>query len=208
MASDESVTEWIDGLKAGNDDAIGKFVERYYDPIVRMVQQKLPPVARRAGDGEDVAISALDSFLVRAREGEFPQLQNRDDLWKVLVTISKRKAVKHIVHETAQKRGGGKVRGESVFVQADGTAKSGLDQISESHSLLDEQPATIVDCAQHILHFLESLDDPALRDIALWKSHGMTDEQIARELNCSTKTIERKRKRLREKADRWAIRST
>ena len=33
---------------------------------------------------------------------------------------------------------------------------------------------------------------------------GLTDAQIAEQLNCATKTVERKRKRLREKAERWA----
>jgi DNA-directed RNA polymerase specialized sigma24 family protein len=207
MGSDESVTQWLDGVKSGDDEAIGKFVERYYDLIVRLVQQRLPPVARRGGDGEDVALSALDSFLVRARDGEFQQLQSRDDLWKILVTISKRKAAKHILRETAQKRGGGKVRGESVFLQPDGSAKTGLDQFYDDRQSSVEQ-AHWMDCAQHILVFLESLKDDALRDIALWKSHGMTDEQIARQLDCSTKTVERKRKRLREMADKWAIRTT
>lgn len=203
MAGEDSVTQWIAGVRTGSDEAIGRFVDRYYEPIVRLVQQRLPPVARRGGDGEDVALSALDSFVARARHGEFPQLENRDDLWRILVTISKRKAAKHIAHETAQKRGGGKIRGESVFQQLDGPAPNGLEDFPERTDSSGDS-ANLLECAAEILEFLDSLGDETMRRIAIWKSHGLSDEQISQELNCSVRTVERKRRRLRDKADQWA----
>jgi len=40
-----------------------------------------------------VALSAFKSFYFRASQGRFPQLEDRDDLWKILMTITVRKAI-------------------------------------------------------------------------------------------------------------------
>jgi hypothetical protein len=41
---------------------------------------------RRAADEEDVALSAFNSFCLRAEEGRFLRLDDSDDLWQVLMT--------------------------------------------------------------------------------------------------------------------------
>jgi ECF sigma factor len=38
-----------------------------------------------ASDEEDAALSAFDSLFVRLARGPFPQLADRDDLWRLLV---------------------------------------------------------------------------------------------------------------------------
>src|SRR5262249_59982732 len=70
---------------------------------------------RRAADEEDVALSAFDSFCRGAEQGRFPQLESRDDLWALLVVITARKAIDLRQREGRQKRGGGRVGGESVL---------------------------------------------------------------------------------------------
>jgi DNA-directed RNA polymerase specialized sigma24 family protein len=147
----------------------------------------------------------MRSFLGRVQQGQFSRLENRDDLWKILVTISKRKAAKHIARETAEKRGGGRVRGESAVLRPGEGLATGLEAFADERPTPDEQ-CEMLDCVEHILAFLDELNDETLRAIAVFKSHGIGDEQIARELNCSTKTVERKRKRLRERAEKWATR--
>ena len=46
---------------------------------------------------------------------------------------------------------------------------------------------------------LDLLDDPSLRNIALLKLEGHTNEEIATKLNCVTTTVERKLARIRSK---------
>ncbi len=65
-------------------------------------------------DEEDVAACALESFFLRAQRGQFPELHDRNDLWQVLVTITERKALNQSRDQTRHKRGGGRVRGDSV----------------------------------------------------------------------------------------------
>jgi len=204
--SGDSVTDWVGGVRTGDDEAIRKFVDRYYDPIVEFVHRRLPAAVRRSADEEDVALSALDSFVERARDGQFSRLENRDDLWKLLLTISRRKATKHIAHETAQKRGGGQVRGDSVFDASDGSL-AGFDRV-EGHEPSPAEEIELRECVEQIIDFLENLEDQSLKEVAILKSQGMTDQELANRLDCSTKTIERKRRRLSEKARKWADQTT
>jgi len=197
---EDPITLWLGGLKEGDQLDVEKIVSRYYQPIMNVVRTRLPAAVRRFADEEDVAISALNSFVVRAQAGQFAKLENRDDLWKVLVTISFRKVGKYVKRESAQKRGGRNVRGESVFGGAGG---SGLEQVADERALVDEGIDS-KECAERILDFLDSLEDKALRFIVMGKSEGLTDSSIADQLNCSPKTVQRKMKRLREEVQKWS----
>ena len=119
MSDDASVSNWLDGLKAGDDTDIQRLWDRYFQRLVRLARAKLPARDRRELDEEDIALSAFHSFCERAGQGQFPQLADRDDLWRVLSTIAARKVVDSVRHRTRQKRGGGRVLGESVFLQGD-----------------------------------------------------------------------------------------
>jgi hypothetical protein len=53
-----------------------------------------------------VAVSAFDSFCRAAEGGRFPQLSDRNSLWRLLVVLTARKAAHLFHHETRLKRGG------------------------------------------------------------------------------------------------------
>src|SRR5262249_46541864 len=83
-----SVTHWIGLLKAGQMDAAQKLWECYFSQLVRLARRKLRGRGRAASSGEDVALSAFDSFCRGARQGRFPQLRDRADLWQLLVLLT------------------------------------------------------------------------------------------------------------------------
>ena len=116
MASEGSVTVWIGELKVGDHDAAQRLWERYFRKMVELARARLQTFRRRAGDEEDVALSAFYSFVRGAEGGRFQQLRDRDNLWPLLVVITARKAIDVRKHEAREKRGGGKVRGEAEFV--------------------------------------------------------------------------------------------
>ena len=60
-------------------------------------------------------MSAFNSFCAGAARGKFPQLADRDDLWRLLVVITARKAMAQANREGRQKRGGGRVVEEAVL---------------------------------------------------------------------------------------------
>ena len=82
MSSPGSVTYWIDRLKAGDPAAARKLWERYFHRLVSLARKKLQNTPRRAVDEEDVAQSAFASFWRRAQQGQFPQLEDRNELRK------------------------------------------------------------------------------------------------------------------------------
>src|SRR5919198_391675 len=107
MAREGSVTRWLGPLLAGDPAAAQQLWERYFRRLVGLARTKLRGAPRRAADEEDVALSAFDSFCRHAERGRFPQLDDRHDLWRLLVTITARKALYLIRDEHRLKRGGG-----------------------------------------------------------------------------------------------------
>src|SRR6516225_8646759 len=109
---DGSVTRWIGDLKGGGESAAQHLWERYFHRLVHLARARLRS-GRRTGaveDEEDAALSAFDSFCRGAALGRFPQLADREDLWRLLVVITARKAADQKEREGRIKRGGGKVR--------------------------------------------------------------------------------------------------
>ena len=93
MSSSSSVTAWIGRVKTGDRDAAQKLWERYFERLVRLARAKLPAGRRKLGEDEsDVAAYAMDCFLRAAKQGRYPNLHNRDNLWALLATITMRKA--------------------------------------------------------------------------------------------------------------------
>src|SRR5262245_56920822 len=127
-APEGSITRWIGELRAGTriDDAAQKLWERYYDRLVHVARARLRDARRGPADEEDAALSAFDSFCRGAAAGRFPQLGSRDDLVRILVTITARKAADQIRDENRQKRGGGRLLGEAALVGAEDGASGGF----------------------------------------------------------------------------------
>src|SRR6478672_9490680 len=90
--SSGSVSHWIHLIKAGENDAAQPLWERYFQRLARFARKELQGNPRRLADEEDVALSAFDSFCRGAAAGRFPQLADRDDLWRLLLVITARKA--------------------------------------------------------------------------------------------------------------------
>jgi DNA-directed RNA polymerase specialized sigma24 family protein len=188
MSHENSVTVWIDGVKAGDGDDIARLWERYFGRLVRLAGARLPANARRSFDEEDVALSAFRDFCDRAGRGQFPQLDDRDDLWRLLATITVRKALETIRHQSRQKRGSGRVLGESALL---GGEKPGDEAVFE---VLSREPRAeeVASFAEDYARFLDRLNDPTLRQIAQRRLEGFSSVEIATELNVSTKTVDRK----------------
>ena len=64
---------------------------------------------------EDRRFPPSQSFCDRAGRGQFPKLNDRDDLWRLLVVITVRKVQDQLERARAAKRGGGRVVVESAL---------------------------------------------------------------------------------------------
>src|SRR5262249_35069936 len=108
MSSEESVTPWLRRLKAGDRGAAEPLWRVYCHRLIALAPARLRDAPRRAAE-EAVALSAFDSFCRRAERGEFPRLEDRNDLWQLLIVLTIRKAVDLRRHETRERRGSGRV---------------------------------------------------------------------------------------------------
>ena len=138
-------------------------------------------------------------FVVFA--GRFPDLGNRDDLWRLLVTITARKAHNQRRNEGRQKRGGGRVVGEGALAGADPTGDDFLAQVVGNEPT-PEFAAMVTDEYRRLFG---SLADESLRVVALLKLEGHSNEEIAKSLDCGLRTVERKLEVIRK---RWMAEGT
>jgi DNA-directed RNA polymerase specialized sigma24 family protein len=99
---DSSVTQWLDQLKHGDQQAARKLWDQYFQRLVKVARVKLGTTRRRVADEEDVALSVFDALCQGAVEGRFEQLADRDDLWRLLVAIASKKAVDQMRREAAK----------------------------------------------------------------------------------------------------------
>src|SRR5262245_19713434 len=112
-----SVTLWLERLKAGDPAAAGPLWECYFLRLVGLARQALRGAPRRAAE-QDVALAAFDSFCRGVERGRFPRLDDRHNLWALLVVLTERHACDLRAHEGRRKRGGGQVRGDSALAEA------------------------------------------------------------------------------------------
>jgi RNA polymerase sigma factor (sigma-70 family) len=191
----DSVTEWIDGLREGSESAAGKLWHRYYERLVGLAYKKLRAMPRRVADEEDVVLEAFDSFCRRAKAKQFPDLKDRNDLWRLVVRITERKAYDQVRAQTRKKRGYGKVAGESVFAKrGDSSAHNGLQETPGP----EPTPEFAAEMVESVGRLFEMLDDDELRQIAQYKLEGYTNEEIGEAIGRSLPTVERRLKMIRE----------
>jgi RNA polymerase sigma factor (sigma-70 family) len=194
--SDDSVTQWIDGLKAGDAAAAAKLWQRYFRRLIGLARKRLGDSPRRAADEEDVAISAFQSFCQGAKEDRFPDLRDRDDLWHLIVCITERKACSQMRDQNRGKRGSGLVAGESALMDLQASSPgAGIDEVAGP----EPTPEFAAEMAEAVDRLFDQLADDQLRQIALLKLEGYTNEEIARKIGRALPTVERRLRLIREK---------
>lgn len=182
-----SVSEWLVDLKDGDSFAAQKIWTRYLGRLVAFADRKLGKQRLQLADGEDVAIIAFTHFLKGVAKGRFSELNDRDDLWQVLVMLTDRKAKDHLDRENAIKRGAHQTLGESKVDPRDQPTPS-LDYLA-GDCLTPEFAAQFT---EELELKLLALKDAQLVRIAIAKLNGMTNREIAIQEDIGLRTIERR----------------
>jgi DNA-directed RNA polymerase specialized sigma24 family protein len=188
MASEGSVTRWIDTLKQGDPEASQRLWEVYFQRLVALARARLRDVSRGTMDEEDVALSAFDSFCRGAERGRFPRLNDRDDLWQLLIVITVRKASDLRRHERRECRSANRSQSLSDL------AAFGADDILGN----EPTPELSAQVAEECSRLLADLRDETLRSVALWKMEGYTNEEIAAKVGCVRRSVDRKIQAIRK----------
>lgn len=179
-----SVTHWLGDLKVGDMAAAQPLWERYFGQLVVLARAKLRRLPRAGAeqDEEDAALSAFNSFCAGAARGKFPKLDDREDLWKLLVVITARKAIAQANRRQRLKRGGGR-----VVEEADANPK-GLDLVAGA----EPTPEFAAMVAEEFQRLLDALEDDGLREVAVRRMEGYTCDEIADRLGCARRTVARR----------------
>jgi DNA-directed RNA polymerase specialized sigma24 family protein len=183
MTPGGSITGWIQRLKAGDRAAAQPLWEAYFHRLVALARARLRACVRRAADEEDVALSAFGSFCRRAEQGQFPRLEDRDDLRKLLFVLTVRKAIDQA------RREGHEAQVRSLEDLADREAEQVLGR--------ELTPALAAQVHDAYRQLLDQLGNETLRSIARLKLEGYTNAEIATRLGCVVPTVERKLQQIR-----------
>jgi DNA-directed RNA polymerase specialized sigma24 family protein len=191
---DSSVTQWIDRLRAGDDEATRRLWERYFERLMAVARCRLAAGPRRVADEEDLALSVFATLCEAAAAGRLATVKSREDLWPLLVTITAHKAADQIRRETRVKRGSGRTRGDSIFRRTGGGTPASFDEFLAQ----EPSPEFVTLLHEELDLVLRDLRDDTLRCIASRRMMGWTSEQIAQELKISLRSVERKLNLIRE----------
>ncbi len=187
MSASGSISLWIDEVKRGNPQAVEAIWDRYFPELVRLAREKLAGLPRPMADAEDVALSALDSFCRAAQRGSFPDLADRYGLWRLLFQLTVHKAVDVARHERRQRRGGAQLRHEAGEAGLT-SSENALAQVADTDAQAPEVAAMMAEECRRLLECLA----PDLQKLALARMEGYANEEIAAQLDCSVRTVERR----------------
>ena len=179
MPPHDPVTEWLDQLRVGDPAAARPLFDRYFRRLVGLARQRLRDVPRRVADEEDVALSAFESFCRNAEAGRFPDLADRDSLWRLLAAFTLRKAAHHRRDAGRLKRGGG------------AAADPGPGALAEVLGR-EPDPALAAEVADESDRLLAALGDPDLRGVPLLRLDGYSVEEVAGRVGCAPRSVKRK----------------
>ena len=192
--SDESVTAWLRQIGQGNQEAALQLWLRYARSLERLVRSRHVGALNAAANEEDLVQSVFHALWSGAAAGQWDNVQNRMELWWVLLAITRHKALKRQTYNARLKRG------QSPESLSD---NMGSHDVSMSHHATDiaadtPPPDLIIILQEERERLLASLRDDVLRSIAVWKLEGYTHEEIAGKINVTPRTIIRKVNMIRE----------
>jgi RNA polymerase sigma factor (sigma-70 family) len=200
MDSPASVTRLIYLLRSGDmavrDMAASMIWQRYFRDLLSLARRNLDRRARHRADEEDVLQSMFRSFCARQARGDF-RLADRDELWRLLVTITLRKARNMSKAHRRDRRD--VEREQPAAVTEAGSDSKAMSWELEQMDAAGPSPMEAALLSEALEKRLESLVDYDLRQIALWRLEGYSNREIAEQLDCTERSVERKLERIRSK---------
>lgn len=167
-----SVTGIYLNFRLGDPAAFTQLWNHFRHRLLGLAQKALAGKTQQVADAEDALQSAFFSFWQRAERGDFGEEMDRQDLWNLLGVITVRKALKHQRSRRAQKRGGG---------------TSSAEYPVDTLAARDSQSDFALTCEE----LLEKLE-PELRVFAVLRLMGAKNREIADQLGCTERKVERK----------------
>ncbi|HUP81396.1 MAG TPA: ECF-type sigma factor, partial [Pirellula sp.] len=174
----------------GDEEAARLLWDRFFAQLITLTRSRLQTSSRAMSDEEDIVLSAMKSFCMGMRNGRFPELSNRESLWRLLLTITLRKIADK---QNYDRRGKRDVEKQQL------NSSSDADEYAAVNSFVSREPNPEIaaECAEQISRLLESLENEDLKKVAIMKMEGYTNIDVANNIRCSLTSIERKLRTIR-----------
>jgi RNA polymerase sigma-70 factor (ECF subfamily) len=193
MADDPSFDDLLIRLREGDQSAAALVVDRYTRRLVALARANLDRRILRKEDPEDVLQSVFKSFFHRCGLGQF-QLDGREDLWALLVSLTLHKCGHRADYFRAAKRD--VQREVPTQSQLD---SSGLQWQALARDATPVEAAILVDTIKRLLDGLK----PHQQEMVRLSLQGEGTAQIAERVGLTRKSVQRVLKGVRERLERW-----
>jgi DNA-directed RNA polymerase specialized sigma24 family protein len=191
-----SVTHLLDELRTDRSPAVEQLWDRYFSRLVALANDQLGSQPRRMADDEDIALSVFDTLVRGAANGKFPLLHDRNDLWCLLITLTRQKVVDLRRYETRQKRGCGLSKNVSTLGY---NRERGRMMTLDDLVGVEPSPEYITLLNDEYKQAMQLLRDDILARIAKETLEGYTTSEIAQRMDLSQRTVQRKLMLIRSK---------
>jgi RNA polymerase sigma-70 factor (ECF subfamily) len=183
--SDDTVARLVDEFRRGDQQAASALFHRFASQLTVVASKQLSPSVAVRVDGEDIVQSVFRSFFTRCSSGRF-QIDDAEQLWRLLLTITLRKARSQARLHRAQRRS---VESAAPIQESDWLAEDLARQPSAEDALIltDELHQVLKDLPPTYGRMLEMR----------LAEHSV--EEIADELGISQHSVRRALKLLRDK---------
>ncbi len=182
--SPREITMLIRRLEEDDDtNAMEGLWAEYFEQLTKFARRRLSGSA--AVDEEDVALSAMHSFYRATQEKRSQWVQDRHDLWKLLVTIASRKIQRNHQRANAIKRGGRNGAGSTQPTQS----------VIPVEELAD--PSFLDELTRQFDELISVLPGEKMQQIGTDMLQGCKLQEIADRRGISRATVVRKLKRIR-----------
>lgn len=174
MDNPSPTADLLNRLRAGDPLAAEAVFARYARDLVRIADRHLSRKLAGRVDGEDVVQSVFRTFFRRSAVGEF-SIDTTGELWRLLLTITLRKARAKGRFHTAGVRDAGAEAGDAALVEAAARGPGPDDAV------------VLVDQIEAVLHGLP----PLYAELLDLRLQGRTPTEIAPQLGVSRQTVHR-----------------
>jgi hypothetical protein len=186
--SSAMITQWLRSLEKGDHGAVPMLWDKYFQELAVLARGQLSAAQRRLSDEEDVALSVLDTLVRGAEQGRFRAVHDRAQLWGLMVALTNQKVVNRRRHQSALKRGNGRVGGEEVL----GELSSGIPLTLDAICSQTPTPDFLVALDDEHQYLMGLLGNDNLRTIAREILSGSSTTEIATQMQVSLRTVQRK----------------
>jgi RNA polymerase sigma-70 factor (ECF subfamily) len=182
MTGQPSFDNLMADLRDGRNEAAARLFQRFANRLIVLARKQLDSKVLQKEDPEDVMQSVFRSFIARNAEGQFGDVDTWDNLWAILVVMTRRKCGRRLDYFHAARRD---VRREQPEPDASDTPRNNA-------WLVDEEPtpseaAMLAETVEQLLRDLQGKQ----REILTLSLQGFTPLEISDRIGCTERTVYR-----------------